>query len=791
LAGTFLILGFGVGANTATFSVVDALFFRPPPIVANPAALRRIYVAGEARGEGTTSRIVSANFPFALSRRVREATRTDIGLYNMYRDSVTVDAPSRIPGAQRRLANAEFFRVLQIRPYAGRTFSADEDYIGRPAAVAILSHSFWARAFGQDPSIIGSVVRINASPTRIVGIAPAGFTGIDADRTDLWMPLGNFFGDANPNAPWWETSEARFAAIVRLRDETSPLEFETAAGDAARAAIVGGRADTTARVILGPIHAATGPAVQRREVRIAFQLAIVSALLLIVALANVSNLLLVRVTSRGREMGIRQALGMGRVRLFRHLAAEGFVLAAVSSAGALLFGYWASHALRGLLFPDITWAEEVIDGRAICFVAIITVISAVLMSVLPALHAQRSSAGAMLRVTSRTSRGAGSAARGFLIAAQTGLAVFLLVAASLFLFSLQNAEAVDVGYDSRAMLSIMPLSDSAAHSRLLESAMPAVLKRLAAIPGVQAIAAASYGPLRGESRWPVFVPGRDSLPVVGGVRGAGFLYVTPEYFQAAGIAILRGRGFTEADRNAVVVSKAMAEAFWPGEDAIGQCLVTRSKTGPCHTVVGVAADVHRAQLDERVVARYYLYRPDAAYSSIVIRAERASHDAIRAVIVPEVRRLVPTTAVVRVKTIPELLARELRPWRTGAVLLTALGAVSLLVVAIGVYSVVAYAFDQRRGELGLRAALGATGGNIVGLVLRDGMRPVVVGAILGTVAVVLASRVVSITLYGVAPRDPMALMLGLMGVLAIGFFACLVPAWRASRVSPAIALESD
>ncbi|MEO5567441.1 MAG: ADOP family duplicated permease [Gemmatimonadaceae bacterium] len=794
-AAIVLTLGLGLGVNAAMFTFLDRVFVKPPAAVERPEEVRRLYYDQQMR-RVEEGRIASTVMRYPHIREIaRHAEGGSVGVFTSFRDSVALTVGANVVPARRTLANTAYFTVLGVRLTLGRYFDAQEDRIETPANVAVISHSLWKRGFAGDPKVIGTTIRIQDRPITIIGVAAEGFLGIDLDRSDIWMPISHYNTAPQTVPAWYDTYRNNFSTLMRFQsanDERRFLEPATRAYQNVRIPRYG--FDTTGVLRTGPLVAAAGPGSRDKEVSISLRLGGVALIVLLIAIANVSNLLLVRATRRTREIAVRRALGVSRGRLFEQLFTETALLALLAGGVSILLAFWVGAALRGLLLPRVSWATGPVDLRTSLFALSATLVVGVLVGIAPALSAWRTDVISALKAGSKSGAYRRSGLRSALLIAQAALSIVLLVGAGLFVRSLHNVQRIDLGYDADRVMIASASAQKRDITAEVDRAMPALLKRVAAIPGVEAVGSASMGPMRGSQSTPLFLPGHDSVPKVAGQRGAWFVNVTPGYFEASGLRILAGRAFSEQDDAGVVVNEAMAAGWWPGESAIGKCFVRGSRTAACVPVIGVVENVHTMSIMEKDREAWY-YQAESDSSSrrdeLVIRADPARHPAIAKIVTDEIKSMVPAATQVRVRSMLTDLEPELRPWQLGAKLFTAMGLLALLVASIGVYSVIAYAVSQRANEMGIRVALGAQLGDITRLVMGEGLRTVAIGIGIGIALALAAGKLVASLLYGISPRDPLTMFAAALVLGAIGLVASVIPALRAARVNPVNALRAE
>jgi putative ABC transport system permease protein len=793
-----LTLGLGIGVNAAMFSLLDQLFVRPPLGVVAPKEVVRLYDE-VSRPTEPSGRLAYDHFMYPQYRAMRLADSTlPIAMFTEPDSTAIVDGDARIP-VRQSLVTAAYFHLLGVRPKRGRFFTAEEDRIEAPTRVAVLSDALWRSAYNADPAILGKTISLDMKPTVVVGVAPPDFTGLDLDAVDIWLPANNWDGSGFGGQPWYDTFQNSFRLVARAADGGTLERVRTVATSAVRSVHLNGfQYDSTAVVLSGSIVRALGPAKSAQEFSISTRLAGVALVVLLIACANVANLLLVRATRRQREVAVRRALGGTKAQLYQQVLIESLVLSALGGIAAILFAYWAGSALRGLMMPNIHWAGGAIGLRTIAFASLVALVTAFAAGLAPALQATRPDLVNSLKAGMREGAYQRSRLRSVLLAAQAALSVLLLIGAGLFVQSLKNIRGLDLGYDVDHVLTARPTFVTSPPATQIASAMPPLVERLRTVPGVEAVGYATAGPMGGYSVAGLFLPDRDSLPTLGAEGGASMIAVSSDYFRAAGVRLVAGRYFGEGDRPSaggapIVVGEAMARVFWPGQSALGKCLILGERANPCSVVVGVVADVHRMEIIEAPTMQYYVPISESTRGVrvAVIRATDGAVPAVTRIVAQEMKRAFPQMDVPRIRSMKTMLEPQFRPWRLGATLFTAFGVLALVVAGIGVYSVISYAVSQRTNEMGIRLALGAHVGDIMRLVLGESSRVVVVGVLLGIGSAIVLGRLVASLLYGVSPRDPLVFAGAAVLLLAIGLIASLVPAWRATRVDPSSTLRAD
>ena len=792
-------LGLGMGVNAALFSFLDELFARPPQGIVRPGEVKRLYV-DVADGTKPGSRFAMASFPYPNFRAIADAEHAPVLLaaFTSPDSAAVVDGDARIP-IRLSHVSAGYFTLLGVEPERGRFFSGDEGRIEAPTPVAVLSDAFWRRAFDASDSALGRRLMIEGRPYTVIGVAAPGFSGVDLDAVDVWLTANtSASGLAFTGEPWYESFNDAFELLERIPPRIPEILVTSLATQAQRGVHLRFlQYDSTETVKLGSIVSASGPAHQAQEVSISTRLAGVTLIVLLIAIANVANLLLVRATRRRREIALRRALGVSAARLYAQLLTESVLLGLLGGAVALVVAYRCAAALRRLLLPHVQWATLAIDGRTVALIAGLSIAVGIVAGLAPALQARRPNLVDSLKAGSHDGAYQRSMLRSALLVVQTALSIVLLVGAGLFVRSLSNVRAIDLGYDIERTMFVAPAFVSRPPAAEVFQGLALSAARLRESPGVEAVALAAHAPMQGYSFTTMHLPDRDSLPMFNGERSPSMFTVSPDYFRATGIPLVAGRDFTASDRRggAAIVSRAMASVYWPGQPALGKCLIIGDRSAPCSTVIGVVGDVHRGKVIEKPTLQMYL--PAAGVdtfsmpSRLIVRANEREVGIVSARVARELAREFPSMLPASVRTMSEQIEPQLRPWRLGAQLFTALGVLALLVATLGVYSVVAYAVSQRTHEMGIRIALGAQWSDVVSLVVGEGARVLVIGVFVGVAISLAAGRLVATLLYGVSAHDAPVLAGATIALLVVGILAAALPSLRAAKVNPVTALRAD
>jgi putative ABC transport system permease protein len=797
-----LALGFGV--NAAMYSLLDTLFLRAPEGIVTPAGVRRLYV-GWHRADAAGGVYTSDRFEYP---HYRAMIRTDASLA-LALATVPDSTAITVNGARYDVRSSEvtraYFNVLGLDPLAGRFFAPEEDSVQAPSLVAVISDQLWRTRFNSAPGVVGQRVTIGQRSFTIVGVAPPGFRGIDLDATDLWVPLNTHQTSSyGMQGPWYETFGISARIIARPKnagDEQRMLAIAANAMHSVRIPYL--EFDSRATVLAGPIIAARGPMNPTTEIDVTVRIAAIALIVLAIAVANVINMLLLRAARRQREIALRRALGVSRGRLVGQLAVESTILALLGGAVAVLVAAWSGTALRALVLPRVHWAHVAIAPRTVGFILVLSILVGIAAGVAPAVQGMQADLIDALRAGQRDGSYRRSRLRSALLAMQAAFCVVLLVGAGLFARSLTNVEAIDTGYDVDHVtgFSLEFPNGTGTHEKEARIGIPEAARRMRGVAGVRAVAFAVVSPLDGVSFTPLALPDRDSIPHPPHQWGPTANAISPEFFDAVGMRIVRGRAFTATDGPTaplvIIVNETMARTIWPGEEALGKCVIVGKRGDPCSTVVGVVADAHRVDVIEAPAMLYYtpLAQPaggrQATPMTLVVRSFPGQSDRITSLARRELLSTVPSVEAVGIHRLSDAIRRQSRSWRLGATLFGAFSILAFVVAGIGVYSVVAYGVAQRTHEMGIRIALGAPPKQILDLVVADGLRPVIVGVAIGVVTALLLGRLIASLLFGVTPSDPSTFIVATIALCVLGTAGSLVPALRATRVDPIIALRSE
>jgi predicted permease len=799
-ATAVLSLAIGIGANTTVFTLVHALLFRSPAGVADAARLVDIGGTRNGAGFGTIS------YPDYRDLRDRATMLDGVFAHSLFPHAMSlhVDSTSAIDGVFGVYATTNYFTVLGTTAAAGRLFQAADGEPPGHSPVVVLSHRFWTRRFHADPAIVGRSLMVNGRALTVVGVASEGFQGTGVRNCDLWVPLAMLAVGSPTGLAMLESRSSSFLlAGARLKAGVSLRQAAAETTAIGRALSLEYPAQNRDR---GLAAAALSPVPGSRIAVAAFLalLTAIVALVLTIACANLAGVLLARAAARRQEIAVRLAIGAGRARLVRQLLAETFMLFALGAAAGLLLARAATSsivaALPALPFPvDLSLA---LDGRAIAFTACVSLGAALLCGLMPALHASKGDVVAALKKDAQAA--SGLRLRHAFVVAQVALSLLLVVVAGLFVRGLQAAGATRPGFDPDGVeLAALDLSQAGYTEATGRRVAGELLEGVRALPDVEMATMALSLPGGFESqRRLVAVPG-VAAPDGQRFSDVDWNVVAPGYFATLRIPLLTGRDFTSADdagaQNVAIVGEGIARQFWPGQEAVGKYLLQpangpRAASQPTRTlrVVGVAHDVKVNSLIDGP-ARSLVYVPlMQQYTPAFTIAARATHgQRLATEIRSKVAMVNPSLAVLSAQTLAQSAALGLVPQRVAMSVSGGLGLVGVLLAAIGIYGVTAYAVARRTREFGIRIALGAKRADLMRLILRQGLSIAIVGSAIGLTAAAMASRVLVVFLAGAQPLDPAVFGGAAALFIGVALAACYEPARRATKVDPLAALRCE
>jgi putative ABC transport system permease protein len=775
-----LTLALGIGANTAIFSFVNGILFRPLPF-AEPDRLVALWETHPEKGGSTAS-----------THNVEDWARSSrtIEQFGVWRDwGFTLKGPEGPEPLSSGIASPDFFQVLRVQPAQGRLFSPEENQPGKDHVV-LLSDTLWRTRFGADREILGRPLQLNGEVFTVVGILPAEFDAPSFSGTDVWAPHAI---DPDLEAGRWLRNRR---VIARLKPgatlEQARAEMATIAPQLARAYPDSQGGWSIALTSL-----------QEREVgsfRTAF-LVFMGAVgfVLLIACANVANLLLARAVARKKEFAIRAALGASRSRVVRQMMTESVLLAILGGALGCLLAYWAVDLFVALSPRNIPRLEQVrVDRTALGFTLLLSALAGVLFGLAPAVHAAKKDLVELLKEGTRAAGTApGVSLRNVLVSAETALALVLLIGAGLLLQSFVRLVTFQPGYNPEKLLTfqVFPGKKRFPQAKQVTALYEQIAENLQAIPGVRSVANVSSGPLFGGEEPVEFqVEGRE-LSEAGKNPVANYHNASPGYFRAMEVPLLKGRDFDAHDDAGAplvaVINDTMARRWWPGQNPVGQRLwVVRNKVFV--EIIGVVGDVHRPALNSPVEPEiFWPYRQQTRWASYFVLRASVAPESLIPTVRSRIAQLDREVLVSNMRTMDQRLARAVQWPRFLATLLGIFAGIALLLAVVGVYGVISYAVSQRTHEIGIRMALGAQPRDVLQLVLRRGLMFSLVGVAIGLAAALALARYLEGLLFEGHARDPYVFG-GVAALLtAVALVACYIPARRATKVDPMVALRYE
>lgn len=800
-----LSLAIGIGFNTALFTLVDAVLFRPLP-VERPGELVNIYTNSS---DGDT--YATTSYPDYLDLKAKNEVFTDLLAFSPSIAAVKLAEGSR--PALGEVVTGNYFHVLGVKALIGRTLLPEDDQPGAPRAT-MLSHTLWTREYGASPSAIGQTVRIHNQLFTIVGVAPREFAGLfPVISPELWTTMAYIDDvemagiiDTVPSPEGTGRLDRRGYRWLFLKGRLKPGQTVDAAG--ANLAVIMRQLEEAYSATNKGRHTSVFPTndvhilpqADQMLKPVAAGLMLVVGLVLLIACANVASMLLARASGRQREIGIRLAIGADRRRLIQQLLTESAVLASIGAAAGIGIAYALTRALEAMELPlpiPLTFGLQ-IDGRVLAFTVVVSAIAALVAGLAPALKATRPDLTTDLKGEA-TFVGAGSrrwSLRDGLVALQIAVTLVLLVTSGLLTRSLIAAQNIGLGFEPsglavvRAEMSLIGY-DQARSAEFFGR----VLERVRAMPDVTAVGFAERAVFSiNYNRTTILLPDRHTTADKG--LTIDNTRVSPGYFEAIGVPIVQGRNFNSADTpsspGVIIINEAMARRFWPNANPIGRIIRKDTLDGPPFEIVGIAAD-HKVNTVGEAPTPYihFAYSQRPFTGETIIARTRGDAGVLVQAIQRELLALEPNTVMLEHQTMETQVGTTLLPARLGAMSVSAVGLIAMALAAIGLYGVIAYSVARRTREIGLRMALGAQPGGVLTLVMKQGMTVAAIGALAGVVLSAGAATAVSGALYGVSPIDPIAWGGALLVLFSVSVLANVIPARRAARVDPSVALRAE
>ena len=781
-ATVVLTLGLGIGATTAIFTIVNAVLLRPLPY---PEPDRLVYIAMSFGEPGDHIFSYTMDYP---AWKNHSRTLSQIAGYMAFRANFTGGSEAeRITGG---FATMSLFPLLGVRPALGRTFLPEEDRPGGPP-VAILSHAFWKRRFGGDPSVIGKALTLDANTYTVVGVLPATFLVPDQHESDydLWVPFAMS-----------ETGKAK-EILLQVVGRLKPGVGINAARSELEPLMQQFRRGPKRSVVVSDWHERVAGSARRS---LLIFLCAVSFVLLI-ACVNVANLLLSRAAARDKEMAVRRALGAGKGRVLRQLLTESMLLGLLGGAVGLTLAFWGKILLVALISRNLPALDPIhLDYRVLAFNLALGLLTGVAFGLAPALQASKVQLNESLKEAGRSAADgrSGRRLRNLLVVFEVALAMVLLCGAGLLLKSFLRLRGIDPGFRSDRVLTLnVTLTPSQypkplGRTRFFQQA----IERIGVLPGVQAVGAGSSLPL---GDWSMTVTGLSIEGKPDVEDRVSLVMVSPDYLRTLGIPLVQGRYFGDSDRegspSVVILNESFARRFFPGENCLGRRIQNPGRETDWMTIVGVVRDIHPRP---EVPAAPEIYVSYLQAEQVNLRMQMGSemYLAIRtagdpmslaAAVRSQIALIDRSQPVHDVKTLDERRAGSLAPRRVNMLLVVTFAALALILGSIGIYGVMSYSVGRRTHEIGIRMALGARQGQILGMVLGNGMRLIAAGVAFGLLASTGLTRLIASELWGVSATDPWTFAAVVTVLAASGLAACLLPAWRAARVDPTRALRYE
>ncbi len=792
-----LVLALGIGANSAIFSVVNAVLLKSLPYD-HPERLALVWETNPKVQIGSDLLPVSAG-NFTDWRNQNESFESMSLVSGANYNLTGTDKPEQLSGAQ---VSASFFKLLGVEPAAGRTFTEEED---RPDQnrVVVVSHSLWQSRWAGDPNIIGKTLMLDGNTYTIIAVMPKGFnypkaTDLPAyfqlpPQTELWTPI------ALTSRQISSRGNHNYGVLARLKPEVSieraqsemtsvsqniEQQYPQLAGWGVKVVSLEEQSVGDIRLILLVLLGAVG-------------------FVLLIACANVANLLLARAASRQKEIAIRTALGASRLQIIRQLLTESLLLALVGGGLGMLIAVWGIDALLALSPGNLPRMDEVrVDGAVAGFTFAVSLLTGMIFGLAPAVQVSKANLNEFLKEGARGSTGGSRAnrVRSLLVISEVALSLVLLIGAGLMIRSFMQLMNVSPGFNPQNVLTMQIFLPQTKYSRGADQAafFKQVINRVEALPGVETVGAITHLPLSGmEESGNFSIESRPSQSFDVGTT-ADMRAISPNYFRSMGIPILRGRDFSETDGEqsvpVAIISESMASRFFPGEDPLGQRIKRGSSTAefPWATIVGIAADVKHSALEKQSRPHLYFSYPQSpfGYMALVVRAS-ASPESLSVAAQSAVFAVDKDQPVVNVKTMEQYLSTAVAARRFNMTLLAAFAVVAMVLATVGIYGVISYTVTQRTHEIGIRMALGAAQRDVLKLVFGQAIRLAVIGVVIGVAAAFALTRVMSSLLFGVTATDPLTFVAIPLLLAGVALGACFVPARRATKVDPMVALRYE
>ena len=811
--GIMATFALAIGANAAMFGLVGKLLMAAPPGVRDPQSAARVLLQLDF-GNGERFNAITTSYP--TFRALAGARKAFSAVAAIRRDTLTIGRGAELSEVATIAATGDYFTVLGARPLRGRFFTTADDELPAGNAVAVLSHRFWQRQFGGDTRALGAPLDLDGGQYTIIGVAEPEFTGDRAAPVDVFIPLTTSFRKQSPS---W-VSDARInlvEVIARMQDGVAMPVAQQAAANAVRELMI---LEPDTRSLGGIQLDPLLPAQANRDTpqgKTTIWLTGVAIVVLLIATANVGTLLLLRALKRRREIAVRIALGAGRGRLATQLLTESLLLALTGSAIGLLLSRWLAELIRKTLLPGVAPSERIVDPGILVATIAMACTAGVVAGCIPLMQAGRRDIVSALKAGAERGTSSRAPLRAILVGLQVALCTVLLVGAGLFQRSLERVQSQDLGFSTSRLLYVtLDFRTSMPGSQRDELHRDAA-RRLTTLPGVSGASIAQATPFGSFHVPPISVPGMSEPPMVG--QQLPYLYAaTPDYLRMMNVKLLDGRLLTDRDVRTspyvVVINETFARTVWPGQSAVGKCIRAghapdeapaplASPTLPCREIVGVVRDSRprsiRPDGNEAKFMQYYVPfeqvpsppMPNVSQVSSIIVQTSGDPDRL----IGPVQRLLQTTLGVpvyaRVRPYQDLLDPQIRPWRLGATLFSAFALLAVGIATVGLFGVISYLASQRTREIGVRLALGGSRAHVERVVVLDGVRMVAAGIVAGALIAFAAGPFLQPLLFQTSARDVTIMVAAGVLLLFVAVVAAAVPAWRAARISPLVALRAE
>jgi putative ABC transport system permease protein len=781
-----LALALGIGANTAIFSVVKAVLLSPLPYT-NPERLVWIWETNP----GADIKVEDASMPNFNDWRTQSQSFEEMAAFTKWAATLTSDGePERVPGS---IVTSRFFSVLGVQPIMGRGIT-DEENGPKGARVVVLSYGLWQRRFGGNPRVVGQTVKLNGTPYEVIGVMPQGFKEplpTQRNAAEMWIPLPMNL------AP--EVRRSDFLSVIgRLKPnvtlEQARAEMNTIT---ARLAQQYPESNTGWSAIILPLRERiTG------DVRPAMWVLVgVVGFLLLIACANVANLLLARSAARQQEIAVRRALGADRFRLIRQFLTESILLALSGGAVGMILAMWGVELLVRLSPANIPRLDEVrLNWQVLLFTLAVSLLTGIIFGLIPALHATNPNLTEALKEGGRSSTEGvrGARLRNALVVGEIAIALVLLVGAGLMIKSFMRLQGVDPGFKPERILAVDVALPSAKYKEEAQEVAfwNELLGRVQRLPGVERTSAVVTLPFTGGSIISFLVEGRPEPPP-NTVQDAEYRVVTPGYFDTMSIPLVRGNAFTDEHTSnspaVAIINETMARRYFAGEDPIGKRInLGDPQKSPWRTIIGVVRDIRQQGLDKEPYPQ--MYSPYAQFPTramtLIVRTS-ASPSSLVPSIRGELSAMDKDQPLYNARTVEQVMSESIAKERFNMLLIAIFAVLGLVLASVGIYGVMSYTVAQRTHEIGVRMALGASTQDVLKMVVRQGMMLALFGTALGLVASFLLTRLMSSLLFNVSATDPLTYVLISLLLIAVALLACLIPALRATRVDPMVALRYE